>query len=180
MKNNFDLRKFLTENKLTENSKMLNEGIGKDYLDKVARDYFQVKDFDDAIKNGIPPNSNDVAVWIGDTETDEIDESELSKFKKEGNYEIKQVAEYQFQEEKYNFAASAGAGEYDSSTIIFKVVDKDGRHVPIKGKKGDKTYPYFATTDRGPLADTYPLLEEKHVNILKSVADIFEPNDPDY
>ena len=51
----------------------VNEGPGKDYLDKVARDYFMEKDFDSAKTK---PNANDVAAYIGETETDEISELE--------------------------------------------------------------------------------------------------------
>ena len=154
----------------------VNEGPGKDYLDKVARDYFMEKDFDSAKTK---PNANDVAAYIGETETDEISELELPDFLEEGNYDEVKVAEYQFQENKYDFGKMAGAGEYDSSIIIYKVVDKMGKQVLIPGEKGKK-YPFLATSDRGPLGDSYPLLDEKHVKILKSIADIFEPREPDY
>ena len=154
----------------------INEGPGKDYLDKVARDYYLEKDFDSA---EYKPNPNDVAAYIGETETDEIGEIELSNWLEEGNYDEVKVAEYQFGENKYNFGAMGGAGEYDSSTIIYKVIDKMKNQVPIPGRKGKK-YPFLSASDRGPLGDVYPLLEEKHVKILKSIADIFEPNEPDY
>ena len=152
----------------------LNEGPGKDYLDKVARDYYNEKDFESAETK---PNANDEAVYIGDTVTDEIGESVLHDFIKKNNYKEQQVAEYQFDEDKYDFSKAGGAGEYDSSTIIFKIVDKSGKHIPITGDNSGKSYPYFATTDRGLLGDTYPLLEAEHVKILKSIADIFEPNE---
>jgi len=163
-------------NELTKESirNFVLEGIGKEYLDKVAKDYYSEKDFDSADPK---PNPNDVAVYIGDTETDEIGEHELRDFIEKNNYKEVQVAEYQFDENKYDFSKAAGAGEYDSSVIIFKVVDKAGKHVPIPGDNTGKSYPYLTTTDRGPLGDTYPLLEEKHVKILKSIADIFEPRD---
>ena len=152
----------------------LNEGPGKDYLDKAARAYFQAKDFEDAKPK---PNPNDVAAYIGEAETDEIDEHILRDFIKKGNYKEVQVAEYQFDENKYDFSKAAGAGEHDSSIIIFKVVDKSGKHILIPGDSGKKSYPYLSTTDRGILGDTYPLLEAEHVKILKSIADIFQPTD---
>jgi hypothetical protein len=156
------------------NAFSLNEGPGKDYLDKAARAYFQAKDFEDAEPK---PNPNDVAAYIGEAETDEIDEHVLRDFIKKGNYKEVQVAEYQFDENKYDFSKAAGAGEHDSSTIIFKVVDKSGKHILIPGDSGKKSYPYLSTTDRGILGDTYPLLEAEHVKILKSIADIFQPTD---
>ena len=162
--------------KVTKSVFSVNEGPGKDYLDKVARDYFMEKDFDSAKTK---PNPNDVAAYIGETETDEISELELPDFLEEGNYDEVKVAEYQFEENKYDFGKMAGAGEYDSSIIIYKVVDKMGKQVLIPGEKGKK-YPFLAASDRGPLGDTYPLLDEKHVKILKSIADIFEPREPDY
>ena len=152
----------------------LNEGPGKDYLDKAARAYFQAKDFEDAKPK---PNPNDVAAYIGEAETDEIDEHVLKDFIEKNNYKEVQVAEYQFDENKYDFSKKAGAGEYDSSIIIFKVVDKSGKHILIPGDSGKKSYPYLSTTDRGILGDTYPLLEAEHVKILKSIADIFQPTD---
>ena len=152
----------------------VNEGPGKDYLDKVAKDYYGERDFDSADPK---PNPNDVAVYIGETETDEIGEYTLGDFIKKNNYKEVQVAEYQFDENKYDFSKAAGAGEYDSSVIIFKVVDKAGKHIPIPGDNTGKSYPYFATTDRGLLGDTYPLLEAEHVKILKSIADIFQPSE---
>ena len=152
----------------------LNEGPGKDYLDKAARAYFQAKDFEDAKPK---PNPNDVAAYIGEAETDEIDEHVLGDFIEKNNYKEVQVAEYQFDENKYDFSKKAGAGEYDSSIIIFKVVDKSGKHILIPGDSGKKSYPYLSTTDRGILGDTYPLLEAEHVKILKSIADIFQPTD---
>ena len=156
------------------NAFSLNEGPGKDYLDKAARAYFQAKDFDDADPK---PNPNDVALYISETDTDDIDEHTLKDFIKKGNYKEVQVAEYQFDENKYDFSKAAGAGEYDSSIIIFKVVDKSGKHILIPGDSGKKSYPYLSTTDRGILGDTYPLLEAEHVKILKSIADIFQPTD---
>lgn len=156
------------------NAFSLNEGPGKDYLDKAARAYFQAKDFEDAKPK---PNPNDVAAYIGEAETDEIDEHVLGDFIKKGNYKEVQVAEYQFDENKYDFSKAAGAGEYDSSIIIFKVVDESGKHILIPGDSGKKSYPYLSTTDRGILGDTYPLLEAKHVKIIKSIADIFQPTD---
>tara|TARA_B100001287_G_scaffold274819_1_gene280994 strand:+ start:3202 stop:4215 length:1014 start_codon:yes stop_codon:yes gene_type:complete len=155
----------------------LNEGIGMDYLNKTAQEYFGEEDFDAAVKDGNAPNANDVAFYISKNETDEIEEDNLSDFLKKNDYEEKQVAEYQFDEEKYDFSKAGGAGEYDSSIIIFKVVDKSGKHIPIPGDNSNKTYPYLATTDRGSLSEFYPLLEAKHVKILKSIADIFEPNE---
>ena len=139
---------------------IINEGPGKDYLDKAARAYFQAKDFEDAKPK---PNPNDVAAYIGEAETDEIDEHVLSDFIKKGNYKEVQVAEYQFDENKYDFSKKAGAGEYDSSIIIFKVVDESGKHILIPGDSGKKSYPYLSTTDRGILGDTYPLLQAEHV-----------------
>ena len=65
------------------------------------------------------------------------------------NYKEVQVAEYQFDENKYDFSKKAGAGEYDGSIIIFKVVDKSGKHILIPGDSGKKSYPYLSTTDRG-------------------------------
>ena len=154
----------------------LNEGIGMDYLNKTARAYFGEDDFDAAVKDGNAPNANDVAFYISKNETDEIEEDNLSTFLKNNDYEEKQVAEYQFAEQKYAFSKMDGAGDYDSSIIIFKVVYKSGKHIPIPGIHSNKSYPYLATTDRGSLSEFYPLLEEKHVKILKSIADIFEPN----
>ena len=155
----------------------INEGIGMDYLNKTAQEYFGEDDFDAAVKDGNAPNANDVAFYISKNETDEIEEDNLSDFLKKNNYKEQQVAEYQFDEDKYDFSKAGGAGEYDSSTIIFKIVDKSGKHIPITGDNSGKSYPYFATTDRGLLGDTYPLLEAEHVKILKSIADIFEPNE---
>ena len=155
----------------------LNEGIGMDYLNKTARAYFGEDDFDAAVKDGNAPNANDVAFYIGNNETDIIEEKNLEEFLKKNNYEEEQVAEYQFDENKYDFSKKAGAGEYDSSIIIFKVVDESGKHILIPGDSGKKSYPYLSTTDRGILGDTYPLLEAKHVKIIKSIADIFQPTD---
>jgi len=155
----------------------INEGIGMDYLNKTAKEYFGEEDFDAAVKDGNAPNANDVAFYISKNETDEIEEDNLSDFLKKNNYKEQQVAEYQFDEDKYDFSKAGGAGEYDSSIIIFKVVDKKGKLIPIPGDNTKKPYPYLATTDRGSLSEFYPLLKEKHVKILKSIADIFEPNE---
>lgn len=159
------------------NAFSLNEGPGKDYLNKTAKAYFGEDDFDAAVKDGNAPNANDVAFYIGNNETDIIEEKNLKEFLKKNNYEEEQVAEYQFDENKYDFSKKAGAGEYDSSIIIFKVVDESGKHILIPGDSGKKSYPYLSTTDRGILGDTYPLLEAEHVKIIKSIADIFQPTD---
>jgi hypothetical protein len=151
----------------------INEGPGKDYLDKTAKTYFQAKDFESSDPK---PNPNDVALYIGETETDEIGEQEFTDWLEEGNYDTVKVAEYQFEESRYNFKDMRGAGEYDSATVIFKVIDKMNQQVLIPGNKGKK-YPFLAATDRGALGDTYPLLEAEHVKILKSIADIFQPED---
>ena len=157
-------------------AELVLEGIGMDYLNKTARAYFGEENFDAAVKDGNAPNANDVAFYISKNETDEIEENNLQDFLKKNDYEEKQVAEYQFDEEKYDFSKMGGAGEYDSSIIIFKVVDKSDKLIPIPGDNSNKSYPYLATTDRGSLSEFYPLLEAKHVKILKSIADIFEPN----
>ena len=165
--------KRMSKNEITQ---LVLEGIGMDYLNKTAKEYFGEEDFDAAVKDGNAPNANDVAFYIGNNETDIIEEKNLEEFLKKNNYKEEQVAEFQFDEEKYDFSKMGGAGEYDSSIIIFKVVDKSGKLIPIPGDNENKSYPFLATTDRGSLGDTYPLLEAKHVKILKSIADIFEPN----
>lgn len=152
--------------------KLVLEGIGKDYLDKTAIAFYGAKDSDSA---EVKPNANDVAMYISDTETDEIHEQALMDFIENGNYKIEEVAEYQFLPDKYDFLTGGGAGDFDSSIIILRIVDETGNHIPIPGSKGKKSYPFFASSDRGPLSNHYPLLEKKHIKILKSISDIFDP-----
>jgi hypothetical protein len=161
------------------NTKHITEGIGQDYLEKTSKAYHKLS-FKDAVDKGIAPNPNDVALYISDYETDEIYEESLQKLLEENGWKDLEVAEYQFNEDKYNFAMTGGAAEFDSSVVIHKVVDRDGKHVMIKGEKGNKSYPYFTSSDRGALGGILPLLELKHVEILKSIADIFDPTVPGY
>ena len=160
-------------------TKHITEGIGQDYLEKTSKAYHKLS-FKDAVDKGIAPNPNDVAFYISEYETDEINEESLQKLLEENGWKDLEVAEYQFNEDKYNFAMTGGAAEFDSSVVIHKVVDRDGKHVMIEGEKGNKSYPYFTSSDRGALGGILPLLELKHVKILKSIADIFDPTVPGY
>jgi hypothetical protein len=40
---NFDLKKYLVENKITTNSRMLNEGLNEDYLNSLLDKIFEDK-----------------------------------------------------------------------------------------------------------------------------------------
>lgn len=172
---NFDLRKYLVENKATTNSKMLNETLfktGREYLKATAKDYGIDLDSPDAgekIKeSGMSPA--DVMYWMAehDPEVGSIDETELGEYLDENNLDYQVVAEYQYEEESYDFATNRGAGEYDSALEVGRAVTKDGKPVKIEG------YDFTVQTDRGTLTGEVVLMNTPHVKILKSISDIFD------
>ena len=166
MENNFNLKKFLVENRLTANSRLL-EGTGTDYLKK-AHQAFYDSDPDETV------NPADVMYYIGSEETDEVDETQLLDKLEEKGYKLVDVAEFQYEKDSYNFLTHMGASEYESSIVIQQIKDSRGTLIPYKG------YDYLGTTDRGSLTGTLVLLDKQHVDILKSIADIFDVNTGDY
>ena len=166
MKDTFNLKKFLIENKLTTNSRLV-EGTGTDYLKK-AHQAFYDSDPDETV------NPADVMYYIGMNETGEVDEVKLKDELEEKGYKLVDVAEFQFEKDSYNFLTHLGALEHDSSIVIQQIKDNKGNTVPYKG------YDYLGTTDRGSLTGNLVLLGKQQVDLLKSIADIFDVNTGDY
>jgi hypothetical protein len=180
---NFDLKKYLVENKLTTNSRMLIVetlfSTGREYLKATAKDYYNV-DLDspnaeqEAEKAGITSDGitalpADVVMWMQDNDpgVGSIDETELFDYLEENALKLEDVAEYQFNEESYDFVALGGGGEYESTILILRVFDEEGKPVKIKN------FDFVVSSDRGPIGGDFALMNTPHVNILKSISDIY-------
>jgi hypothetical protein len=160
---NFNLKNFLVENKLTINSRLLVESRAGEYLKRVHQHLY---DSDPELL----PNPVDVMYYIGEVETQEVPEEDVYQMVEEKGFQIKNVAIFQFEEERYDFDKAQGAGEFDGAIVIQGIFDKAGNLVPYKG------YTYLGTTDTGSLTGDLVLLNKEHVEVLKSMSDIFDPN----
>jgi hypothetical protein len=181
---NFDLRKYLVENKVTTNSRMvITETLfntGKEYLKAAAQEYWDVnlddpdaeEQLEDAGANegGTTTLPVDAVLYMMnfDDQVGRINNQELEQYIEKNGLEMQSVAEYQFNEKSYNFLTHLGAGEYESTIEIFRLVDEKGNPVKIEG------YDFVVGTDRGPLGDEYALINTPHAKIIKSIANIFD------
>ncbi len=180
---NFDLRKYLIENKVTTNSRMpIVEALfstGREYLKAAAKQYWGV-DLDSpnaeqeleasgAVGGGISTLPVDAVMWMidNDPQVSGISEKELADYLEENALELETVAEYQFNEESYNFVALGGAGEYESTIVISRAVNEKGKPVKIEN------FDFIVGTDRGSMGGEYALMNTPHVKILKSISDIY-------
>jgi len=182
---NFDLRKYLVENKVTTNSRMvITETLfntGKEYLKAAAQEYYDVN-LDDpdaeqqlkdvgAIDEDTTTLPVDAVVYMMefDDQVGRINVDELYDYMDENGIKMQDVAEYQFNKDSYNFGAYGGAGEYESTIEISRFVDQKGNPVKIEG------YDFGVGTDRGALGNNECLLiNTPHARIIKSIADIFD------
>ena len=180
---NFDLKKYLIENKLTINSRMtIVETLfstGREYLNAAAKQYWGIDldnpNVEQELKasgigdGGMSTLPVDVVMWMQDNDpgVGSIDEEELADYLEENALDLETVAEYQFNEESYNFVALKGAGEYESTIVISKAVNEKGESVKIEN------FDFIVGTDRGSTGGTYALMNTPHVTILKSISDIY-------
>jgi hypothetical protein len=181
---NFDLRKYLVENKVTTNSRMvITETLfntGKEYLKAATQEYYHVN-LDDpdaeqqlkdvgAIDEDITTLPVDAVIYMMefDDQVGRINIDKLYDYMDENGMKMQNVAEYQFNKDSYNFGAYRGAGEYESTIELFRVVDEKGNPVKIEG------YDFVVGTDRGPLGDEYALINTPHARIIKSISNIFD------
>lgn len=175
---NFDLRKYLVEHRVTTNSKILTEAkprAGVEYLKAAAKAYWKVDldnpdDLEQLQKIGVNSLPVDAVMWMMDNETHvgSIGEAKLWENLEESKLELRTVAEYQFNEESYNFTASGGAGEYDSTLTVMVALNAEGKTVKVEN------YDFIIGTDRGSIGGDYALMNKDYVNVLKSISDIFE------
>jgi hypothetical protein len=181
---NFDLRKYLIENKATTNSRVLIAetllSSGREYLKAAAKQYWDV-DLDDpnaeqeleasgAVTDGISTLPVDAVMWMidNDPQVESISEEELRDYLEEYALKLEPVAEYQFNQESYDFASLGGAGEYESTIVVSRAVNTEGR--PVKIEKFD----FVVGTDRGSMGGEYALMNTAHTRILKSISDIYD------
>jgi len=181
---NFDLKKYLVENKVTTNSRMLVAetllSSGREYLKAAAKQYWDV-DLDDpnaeqeleasgAVAGEISTLPVDAVMWMmdNDPQVQSISEGELEDYLEENALKLKTVVEYQFNKESYDFAHFGGAAEYESTIKISRAVNTKGEPVKIEN------FDFIVGTDRGSMGGEYALMNTAHTRILKSISDIYD------